>query len=253
MGLKRHVPEMVLVIIAQVVTLALFMASQIDDTGMWWGEYEGGADGVDSRYINPYKAKTGDTTIDLTTQFGASKEDAICDGDKLGGETSYKCCPHYQALPGLMITATVVTFVTIVAYVFYGYGLVYRALQWNCWSRMFGSDSTKRHIERAFVFLMPALACILSLSAILVVAIGMKEPDCGDSGETFPKSQDIELQGGFWLAVGGCALSGIVTILLAFRMYMKEDITQVGGSSFAASPTNAPNAFQNAKASSLHF
>lgn len=248
---NRGVSEMVLVIIAQVVTLALFMASQIDDTGMWWGEYTSGDQSI---YINPYKLKRpDDTTQDLTTQFGASKKDAVCDGDNFAdSDTTYDCCPHYQALPGLMITATVVTFVTIIAYLFFGFGFVKKALNWSCWSGMFGSDRTKTHIERAFVFLMPAVACILSLSAILVVAIGMKEFNCGDSNVSATGVSDIELQGGFWLAVGGCALSGIVTILLALRMYMGEEITNANETASAPIASDASNA-SNAKVSSLHF
>lgn len=227
---KRHPVEMTLVFLGSAAILAVFAVS-LAHTGLYWIEYDttDGQAGVPSitvsKNVFEFRIEGGgkDDTYPLLKQ---DDDDAWCGNDDATEPKDPKslakedCCSNFSAIQGLMITATACMALLILHYVLYAYKFLDWALE-----KLRCSEGMRGVWEKVLVYLMPALAFILSLAAILIVEMDMKNLNCGDNDKWGTiKFDQGEYQEGYWLAAAGCTGSALIAVILAIRLHLKEDI-----------------------------
>ena len=239
--IKRDKLEMGFVYPTAAAILAVFIVSLVH-TGIYWIEYDydgpslkGSPETTYSQNVFEWKTEVGGVSS-TNPLVDKGNEKARCGNDDLtgpkDGDVDDDCCPNIVAVQGLMIAAAVCSALLVLHYALYSTNVLHHALKncLNCFGTRdgsFGDDSRfVKVLQKVLVWLMPALACVLSLAAILIYEIDMKKIGCG--GEMNPAGppslfKEGEYQEGFWLAVAGSAGSGIIAIVLAYVLHHTEE------------------------------
>tara|TARA_Y100000992_G_scaffold156588_1_gene104679 strand:+ start:1759 stop:2586 length:828 start_codon:yes stop_codon:yes gene_type:complete len=245
MARKRAITEMGWVLVLSIVSFGLFVTSLVP-TGLYWAEYKGESvtKTIDGEKITfKMTGSTYKSLFDFKQDGGlndviayANKDHSLigdedgdwCESATDGNDSGDQCCGTYSAVQGLMITATVMSFLTCAHYLLYSFRGLEKLL--GGWLKF--SDDTIKNFENTLVIAPPVLAAAFGIISLALWGSILNTVACGDKDSLSP---DVALslddlyetavyQEGFWLAVAATALNLIISIVLGVRTHHHEDI-----------------------------
>lgn len=246
MARKRAITEMGWVLVLAIISFGLLIASLVP-TGMYWAEYKGTATTTISDDGSSVTFTTTGSTYKSLFDF---KQDGVYEGnsftnkdEKLIGDDDQKnwcesatkgnrvgddCCGAYSAVQGLMITATVMSFLTCAHYLLYSF----RQLEMFLGGYLKFTEETMKKFENTLVISPPVLATVFGMISLILWGTVLNTVACGDKDD-YDKQYNVKFddmydtavyQEGFWLAVAATALNLIISIVLGVRTHHHEDI-----------------------------
>lgn len=234
-----------------VAILTVFIVSLVHN-GIYWIEYDSDGIVVEGTPKTTYSQNVFEWRVEVDGESSTNplvekgNEKARCGNDKLTGPKNAgvddHCCPNIVAVQGLMITAAVCSALLVLHYALYSTNVLHHTLKYvfKCFGAISDDNKHLKIWQKVLVWLMPALACVLSLAAILIYQFDFKKKiGCGGDigplgGSTQYKEGDY--QEGYWLAVAGSAGSGILAIVLGYVLHRHEEKPAPAGSSTTGMP-----------------